>query len=169
MPWCGFLLFPWPRFRGSSKTSTNFSLRIIQQTWSYTKAGPKLDPSNQKDQVTIEFVKMLQWDFIFWSWNSAALNVAFILHDFIGDCKCNMDKAVTAYGITYGNCNTKGWYRHGPICYVLPDHNNCHDLVLPPYSRYPEGFSWEACEPDGKGKLNIWMFYGIPWEIRLWI
>ena len=60
------------------------------------------------------------------------------------DCSCS-EKTYKQYG----NCDTNGWYRHGPLCYVK-EPSNCHDLVTDG-SYYPEGYSWEACEPKGEG------------------
>ena len=60
------------------------------------------------------------------------------------DCSCS-EKTYKQYG----NCDTNGWYRHGPLCYVK-EPSNCHDLVTDG-SYYPEGYSWEACEPKGTG------------------
>ena len=65
------------------------------------------------------------------------------------DCSCS-NKTYNGYGSKiYGNCDTNGWYRHGPLCYVK-EPSNCHDLVTDG-SYYPEGYSWEACEPKGTG------------------
>ena len=65
------------------------------------------------------------------------------------DCSCS-NKTYNGYGNKiYGNCDTNGWYRHGPLCYVK-EPSNCHDLVTDG-SYYPEGYSWEACEPKGAG------------------
>ena len=65
------------------------------------------------------------------------------------DCSCS-NKTYKGYGNKiYGNCDTNGWYRHGPLCYVK-EPSNCHDLVTDG-SYYPEGYSWEACEPKGTG------------------
>ena len=65
------------------------------------------------------------------------------------DCSCS-NKTYNSYGgKIYGNCDTNGWYRHGPLCYVK-EPSNCHDLVTDG-SYYPEGYSWEACEPKGTG------------------
>ena len=65
------------------------------------------------------------------------------------DCSCS-DKTYVGHNLfSYGNCDTNGWYRHGPLCYVK-EPSNCHDLVTDG-SYYPEGYSWEACEPKGTG------------------
>ena len=65
------------------------------------------------------------------------------------DCSCS-DKTYVGHNLfSYGNCDTNGWYRHGPLCYVK-EPSNCHDLVTDG-SYYPEGYSWEACEPKRTG------------------